>query len=72
MDLLLTGVSNPSYRPYRHAHSNLVENHTQHAAESDLPIAGLLTDLKSRGLLDETLVLWHAELPGNASWRGAV
>jgi hypothetical protein len=43
------------------AHSNLIENHTQHAAESDLPIAGLLTDLKSRGLLDETLVLWHGE-----------
>jgi hypothetical protein len=43
------------------AHSNLVENHTLHAAESDLPIAGLLTDLKARGLLDTTLVLWHAE-----------
>ncbi|MDA1094362.1 MAG: DUF1501 domain-containing protein [Acidobacteria bacterium] len=43
------------------AHSNLIENHTQHAAESDLPIAGLLTDLKARGLLDETLVLWHGE-----------
>jgi hypothetical protein len=43
------------------AHSNLEENHRQHAAESDLPIAGLLTDLASRGLLDTTLVLWHAE-----------
>ena len=43
------------------AHSNLVENHTQHAAESDLPIAGLLTDLKARGLLDTTLVVWHGE-----------
>ncbi len=43
------------------AHSNLEENHRQHAAESDLPIAGLLTDLASRGLLDSTLVLWHAE-----------
>lgn len=43
------------------AHSNLVENHTQHAAESDLPIAGLLADLKSRGLLDETLIVWHGE-----------
>jgi hypothetical protein len=43
------------------AHSNLEENHLQHAAESDLPIAGLLTDLASRGLLDSTLVLWHAE-----------
>ena len=43
------------------AHSDLKTNHTQHAAESDLPIAGLLTDLKTRGLLDSTLVLWHAE-----------
>ena len=43
------------------AHSNLKENHSQHAAESDLPIAGLLTDLKARGLLDSTLVLWHGE-----------
>ncbi len=43
------------------AHTNLVENHTQHAAESDLPIAGLLTDLKARGLLDTTLIVWHGE-----------
>jgi hypothetical protein len=43
------------------AHSNLEENHRQHAAESDLPIAGLLTDLASRGLLASTLVLWHGE-----------
>ena len=43
------------------AHSNLVENHRQHAAESDLPIAALLTDLKARGLLDSTLVVWHGE-----------
>jgi hypothetical protein len=43
------------------AHSNLEENHRQHAKESDLPIAGLLTDLAARGLLQSTLVLWHAE-----------
>ena len=43
------------------AHSDLVENHTLHAAESDLPIAGLLTDLKSRGLLDSTMIVWHGE-----------
>ncbi|HXV62857.1 MAG TPA: DUF1501 domain-containing protein [Vicinamibacteria bacterium] len=43
------------------AHSNLEENHRQHAAESDLPIAGLLTDLAARGLLDSTLILWHGE-----------
>ena len=43
------------------AHSNLKENHSQHAAESDLPIAGLLTDLEARGLLDSTLLVWHGE-----------
>ena len=43
------------------AHNNLKENHAQHAAESDLPIAGLLTDLKARGMLESTLIVWHAE-----------
>ncbi len=43
------------------AHDGLKSNHSQHAAESDLPIAGLLTDLKARGLLDDTLVIWHCE-----------
>lgn len=43
------------------AHNNIVSNHGQHAAEVDLPIAGLITDLKRRGLLDETLVYWHSE-----------
>ena len=36
-------------------------NHTLHAGETDQPIAGLLTDLKRRGLLDETLVVWGGE-----------
>ncbi|MEZ5365604.1 MAG: DUF1501 domain-containing protein [Bryobacterales bacterium] len=43
------------------AHSNLVENHTLHAKEVDQPIAALITDLKQRGLLDDTLVVWHSE-----------
>lgn len=43
------------------AHWDLEENHGQHCAETDKPIAGLLTDLKSRGLLDHTLVIWHGE-----------
>ncbi len=43
------------------AHHNLYENHTMHAREVDKPIAGLIQDLKQRGLLDETLVLWHSE-----------
>lgn len=43
------------------AHSNLVENHTLHAKEVDRPIAGLLKDLESRGLLEDTLVVFHSE-----------
>ena len=43
------------------AHDDVKKNHTQHAAEVDRPIAGLLTDLKARGLLDSTLVVWHGE-----------
>ncbi|MDA1316201.1 MAG: DUF1501 domain-containing protein [Acidobacteria bacterium] len=43
------------------AHSNLVENHTQHAYEVDKPMAALIRDLKQRGMLDETLVVWHSE-----------
>jgi hypothetical protein len=43
------------------AHGDIKSNHTQHAAEVDLPTAGLLMDLKSRGLLDTTLVIMHSE-----------
>jgi hypothetical protein len=42
-------------------HSNIVKNHTGFAAETDRPIAGLLTDLAARGLLDSTLVVWGGE-----------
>jgi hypothetical protein len=43
------------------AHADIKSNHTQHAAETDLPAAGLLADLKGRGLLDSTLVIMHSE-----------
>ncbi len=43
------------------AHEDVKKNHTQHAAEVDQPISALLTDLKARGLLDSTLVIWHGE-----------
>lgn len=43
------------------AHGNVKDNHTMHAKESDQPIAGLLTDLQERGLLDDTLVVWQSE-----------
>ncbi len=43
------------------AHGDLVLNHTRHAGRTDKPIAALLKDLKRRGLLDETLVIWGGE-----------
>jgi hypothetical protein len=43
------------------AHEDVRANHSRHAAEVDVPIAGLLADLKSRGLLDTTLVIWQGE-----------
>ncbi|MBX5496761.1 MAG: DUF1501 domain-containing protein [Bryobacteraceae bacterium] len=42
-------------------HSDLYEKHTENAAEVDKPIAGLLKDLKSRGMLKDTLVIWAGE-----------
>ncbi|MEM9481731.1 MAG: DUF1501 domain-containing protein [Verrucomicrobiota bacterium] len=43
------------------AHGDLEKNHNYHAGNTDKPIAGLLKDLKQRGLLDETLVVWGGE-----------
>ncbi len=42
-------------------HDNIADNHRKLAGELDQPIAALLTDLKQRGMLDETLVLWGGE-----------
>jgi uncharacterized protein (DUF1501 family) len=43
------------------AHEDLVENHRKQALVMDQPVAALVKDLKGRGLLDETLVLWTTE-----------
>jgi hypothetical protein len=43
------------------AHSDLEKNHGALCLQSDKPIAGLLTDLKRRGLLKDTLVVWGGE-----------
>jgi hypothetical protein len=42
-------------------HKACDKNHLEQAAKTDKPIAGLLADLKSRGLLDSTLVIWGGE-----------
>ncbi len=43
------------------AHENVKENHEKLCRWTDQPVAGLLKDLKSRGLLDSTLVIWGSE-----------
>jgi hypothetical protein len=43
------------------AHFDLVGTHTKMAGKTDKPIAGLLQDLRARGLLDSTLVVWGGE-----------
>jgi hypothetical protein len=43
------------------AHSDLKKNHDYHAGNTDLPIAGLLKDLKQRDMLKDTLVVWGGE-----------
>ncbi|BBJ00505.1 hypothetical protein FGKAn22_21970 [Ferrigenium kumadai] len=49
------------------AHSKLEENHGHNAKMVDKPIAALLADLKERGLLDSTLVVWTSEF-GRTPW----
>jgi hypothetical protein len=43
------------------AHRDMERNHNFHAGNTDKPIAGLIKDLKQRGLLDETLIIWGGE-----------
>lgn len=52
-------------------HSNLYQGHTKNSAEVDKPIAGLLSDLKSRGMLHDTLVLWGGEFGRTPTAQGS-
>jgi Protein of unknown function (DUF1501) len=52
-------------------HENLKRDHQQNAAEVDKPISGLLRDLKSRGLLEDTLVLWGGEFGRTPTAQGS-
>lgn len=55
------------------AHTGLRQSHAAQCAQTDQPIAGLLKDLKQRGLLDETIIVWATEFgrtPGAESGDG--
>jgi hypothetical protein len=55
---------------YWDQHSELKEKHSELAAQVDRPIAGLLKDLKQRGLLEDTLVIWGAEFGRTPTAQG--
>src|SRR5262249_53416834 len=52
------------------AHGDIRGNHGSLSAQVDLPIAGLIKDLKRRGLLDETLVVWGTEFGRSPGAQG--
>jgi hypothetical protein len=51
-------------------HSN-IEKHAEHAKATDKPVAGLIADLKARGLLEDTLVWWGGEFGRNPFSQGS-
>ncbi|MBM82505.1 MAG: hypothetical protein CMJ78_18230 [Planctomycetaceae bacterium] len=53
------------------AHGDLRGNLEQHCPEIDQPIAGLIQDLKQRGLLDETLIIWGGEFGRMPTHQGS-
>ena len=52
-------------------HADLLRDHAQNAREVDKPIAGLLQDLKARGLLKDTLVVWGGEFGRTPTAQGS-
>ncbi|HTI52557.1 MAG TPA: DUF1501 domain-containing protein [Planctomycetaceae bacterium] len=52
------------------AHGDVNKNHELHCQETDKPIAGLIKDLASRGLLDETLIVWCGEFGRTPTAQG--
>jgi hypothetical protein len=51
-------------------HENVEENHRNQAATMDKPVAGLVRDLKQRGMLDDTLVIWNTEFGRGPATQG--
>jgi hypothetical protein len=54
------------------AHTDIEENHLRMASRTDRPVAALLTDLKRRGLLDSTLVIWGGEFGRSPAAQGSL
>ena len=58
---LYAGGGNTNFLNFWDAHGGLVPNHNRNALRTDQPIAALIKDLKQRGLLDSTLIVWGGE-----------
>jgi len=58
---LFAGGGNTNFLNFWDAHGGLVANHNRNALRTDQPIAALIKDLKQRGLLDSTLIVWGGE-----------
>jgi hypothetical protein len=56
---------------YWDQHGDLKKDHPRLAAEVDKPIAGLVADLKSRGMLEDTLVIWGGEFGRTPTGQGS-
>jgi Protein of unknown function (DUF1501) len=52
------------------AHAQILSNHSQLSEQVDLPIAGLLRDLRQRGMLEETIVVWGTEFGRSPGAQG--
>jgi uncharacterized protein (DUF1501 family) len=52
------------------AHENIEENHLRMSAQTDQPVAALLADLKQRGMLKDTLVIWGGEFGRSPEAQG--
>lgn len=63
-------LTHPNNSPWDQ-HGQLVKHHNENARITDQPVAALIADLKQRGLLDETIVLWGGEM-GRTPHTGAV
>lgn len=53
------------------AHDDIEENHIRMAAQTDQPVAALISDLKRRGMLDDTLVIWGGEFGRSPESQGS-
>ncbi len=53
------------------AHNDIEENHIRMSGQTDKPVAGLIKDLKRRGLLDSTIVLWGGEFGRSPESQGS-